>query len=187
MEDMIITHPSPFSDFEYSRINEIDTVQFHNFSSGAISYNWDFGDGQFSEEENPWHKYNNYGTYNVSLTSVNEYNCKNIKVDSINFELFKGLYVPTAFSPENTSDGVREFKAVGIGLVKFHLVVYDTWGNLLWETTKLERGVPVESWDGTFKGQALPPDVYVWHIKEAVFKDGKSFDGQRYGTVTLIK
>ncbi len=187
VEDLIITHPSPLSDFEYTRINEIDTVQFHNFSSGAISYLWDFGDDQFSEEENPWHKYNNYGTYNVSLTAVNQYNCKNTKIDSINFELFKGLFVPTAFSPGNVSDEVREFKAVGIGLVKFHLVIYDTWGNLLWETTKLDRGVPVESWDGTYKGHPLPPDVYVWHIKEALFKDGKSYEGQRYGTVTLIK
>ncbi|MBE0654394.1 MAG: PKD domain-containing protein, partial [Bacteroidales bacterium] len=185
--DYITTNPSPVADFQYSRVNEIDTVQFHNFSSGAISWLWDFGDGNSSLEENPWHRYRYYGMYNISLTAINEYNCKNTRLDSINFELFKGLFVPTAFSPGNTSEEVREFKAIGIGLIKFHLLVYDTWGNLIWETTQLDRGVPSEAWDGTFNGKPLSPDVYVWHLKEAVFKDGKTYDGNRYGSVTLIK
>ncbi len=186
-KDYIKVNPSPVSDFDYTKINGLDTVQFHNYSTGAISYSWNFGDGQLSADENPWHRYTVYGMYNVSLTSVNKFNCKNTKVDSINFELFKGLYMPNALSPGDASKGVSEFKAVGTGLIKYHLVIYDTWGNLIWETTKLERGVPVEAWDGTLKGKPLPPDVYVWHIKEAVFKDGKAFEGQRYGSITLIK
>ena len=186
-ENFITTNPSPISDFTYTRVNEIDTVQFNNNSSGAISYLWDFGDGHLSEETDPWHRYLNYGTYNVSLTAINEYNCRNIMSDSINFELFKGLFLPNAFSPENYSAKVRLFMAVGIGLTKYHLLIYDTWGNLLWETEKLEQGVPAEAWDGTFKGKPLPPDVYVWYLKEVIFKDGTTYNGKRYGTITLIK
>lgn len=186
--DYITTNPSPISDFDYVRINEIDTVQFNNYSYGAISYVWDFGDGTTSEEENPWHKFRNYGSYNISLTSVNEYDCVDVLVDSIEFALFKGLYMPTAFSPDNILEELREFRAVGIGLERFHLVVYDTWGNLLWETTKLERGVPVESWDGRDEeGKLLPPDVYVWHLKTAIFRDGSRYKGEEYGSITLIR
>jgi len=186
-EAYITTNPSPVSDFSYSRINEIDTVQFHNYSSGAISYLWDFDDGQSSEETDPWHKYNYYGIYNVSLTATNEYDCRSTSYETINFELFKGLFLPNAFSPGNLSEEVREFKAVGIGLIKYHLLVYDTWGNKLWETDELERGVPAEGWDGTLDGKPLMPDVYVWHLKEAIFKDGSTYEGPRYGTITLIK
>jgi len=186
-ENYIKVNPSPVSDFDYIKINGLDTVQFNNHSSGAISYTWNFGDGLSSAEENPWHRYTFYGTYRVSLTSVNKYDCKNIKVDSINFDLFKGLFMPNALSPGDPSKGVSEFKAIGTGLIKFDLVIYDTWGNQIWETTQLERGTPGESWDGTFNGKPLPPDVYVWHLKEAVFKDGKAYEGPRYGSITLIK
>jgi PKD repeat protein len=186
-DNFIKVNPSPVSDFDYTKINGLDTVQFNNHSSGAISYLWNFGDGLSATEENPWHRYTYYGVYKVSLTSLNEYNCKNTLEKPISFDLFKGLFMPNALSPGDASKGVSEFKAVGTGLIKFHLVIYDTWGNLIWETTKLERGMPVEAWDGTLKGKPLPPDVYVWHLKEAVFKDGKAFDGPRYGSITLIK
>jgi PKD repeat protein len=186
-EDYITTNPSPVSDFSFTRTREIDTIYFNNLSSGAISYVWDFGDGQSSDKEEPWHKYLYYGTYDVSLVTINEYNCRDTMFNTIDFKLYKGLFLPNAFSPNNPSAKVREFKAVGIGLIKFHLLVYDNWGNLLWETEKLENGIPVEAWDGTFKGKPLSPDVYVWYLKEAVFKDGTSYDGKRYGTITLIK
>jgi len=39
-----------------------------SFSEEIISYLWDFGDGNTSQEENPQHKYENSGTYSVSLT-----------------------------------------------------------------------------------------------------------------------
>ncbi|MFO7935136.1 MAG: PKD domain-containing protein [Bacteroidales bacterium] len=186
-EDFITTNPSPISDFDYSRVDEIDTIYFHNYSSGAIAYIWDFGDGEFSEEENPWHSYKHYGKYSVSLTTINEYDCKDIKTDSINFELIKGLFLPDALSPGNISEDIGNFKAVGIGLKKYHLLIYDTWGNLIWETTELYRGMPAEAWDGTFNGKPLDPDVYVWHLKEATFKDGSEYKGERYGTITLIR
>ncbi|MEX2191149.1 MAG: PKD domain-containing protein, partial [Bacteroidota bacterium] len=45
------------------------TVTFQNRSwQGATSYEWDFGDGGSSTEENPSHTYTNAGTYTVTLT-----------------------------------------------------------------------------------------------------------------------
>jgi PKD repeat protein len=44
-------------------------VEFTDQSSGAlIGWNWDFGDGNTSNEQNPSHMYNTPGTYTVSLT-----------------------------------------------------------------------------------------------------------------------
>lgn len=43
------------------------TVNFTNTSSGANSYNWNFGDGNTSTQQNPTHTYSAAGTYNVVL------------------------------------------------------------------------------------------------------------------------
>ncbi len=36
---------------------------------------WSFGDGQISTEENPYHKYENPGSYTVSLTVISKDGC----------------------------------------------------------------------------------------------------------------
>ena len=44
-------------------------VMFNNLSTGEInSWDWDFNDGYFSEEQNPTHLFENNGIYNVCLT-----------------------------------------------------------------------------------------------------------------------
>jgi len=46
------------------------TVTFSNLSQNALTYLWDFGDGQTSTVQNPVHTYSALGTYSVTLTSV---------------------------------------------------------------------------------------------------------------------
>ncbi|MDD3621012.1 MAG: PKD domain-containing protein [Methanofollis sp.] len=50
------------------------TVQFTSQSTGTppLSYSWEFGDGNTSNEENPAHIYADEGTYSVTLTVENE-------------------------------------------------------------------------------------------------------------------
>ena len=47
---------------------------FSNSSTGAVSYEWDFGDGNMSTEESPTHVYASADTYTVTLTAINESN-----------------------------------------------------------------------------------------------------------------
>ncbi len=47
-------------------------VNFTNTSSNADTYEWDFGDGNSSTEENPVHSYTEGGDYEVTLTAMNE-------------------------------------------------------------------------------------------------------------------
>ncbi len=48
-----------------------NSVTFTNSSTGAASYNWDFGDGATSTLQNPGHTYPATGTYNVRLIAAN--------------------------------------------------------------------------------------------------------------------
>ncbi len=46
----------------------LDSIPFENLSIGEnLTYNWDFGDGNNSNEENPIHQFENEGDYNVCL------------------------------------------------------------------------------------------------------------------------
>ncbi|HEV2830340.1 MAG TPA: PKD domain-containing protein, partial [Hanamia sp.] len=55
------------------------STQFTDLSlSGSGSLNkweWDFGDGNFSDVQNPQHTYNSVGSFNVSLRATNNFGC----------------------------------------------------------------------------------------------------------------
>ena len=57
------------ADFQFNS-DEL-AVRFTNNSSNASSYQWDFGDGTLSEQENPNHNYASEGIYQVQLISIN--------------------------------------------------------------------------------------------------------------------
>ena len=50
--------------------------KFIDKSIGATSWNWDFGDGNYSTEQTPIHTYSSPGTYTVQLTVKND-TCEN--------------------------------------------------------------------------------------------------------------
>jgi beta propeller repeat protein len=47
-------------------------VQFTDNSQGATGWNWNFGDGATSTQQNPMHTYSAAGNYTVALTASNE-------------------------------------------------------------------------------------------------------------------
>ena len=53
--------------FTYS--NDNGTITFTNLSQYASNWDWDFGDGSYSTDENPVHTYLNSGLYTVMLIS----------------------------------------------------------------------------------------------------------------------
>lgn len=57
-------------DFELTSGEAPIDISFNNTSSNAVSFNWNFGDGTESKEENPTKTYYHAGTYNVTLTAT---------------------------------------------------------------------------------------------------------------------
>ncbi len=68
--DAITVIDIPVADF--SVVENDATIDLTNTSVGAISYAWDFGDSNTSNEENPSHTYSTSGTYTVTLEATNE-------------------------------------------------------------------------------------------------------------------
>ena len=46
-------------------------IQFNDSSTNATSWNWNFGDGNNSTEQNPVHTFSSAGNYTVNLTASN--------------------------------------------------------------------------------------------------------------------
>lgn len=56
-----------------------NAVSFINLSSGAVAFDWDFGDGgEHSAEVSPEHAYTKPGTYTVTLTAYNLAGCASV-------------------------------------------------------------------------------------------------------------
>ena len=60
----------PLASFVFTGGDQIENFldfQFSNFSSGATSFNWDFGDGTTTEDFEPLHTFPGEGSYTVTL------------------------------------------------------------------------------------------------------------------------
>jgi len=169
-------------------------VKFVNQSIGAKYYYWTFGNGTFSFDKNPVTDYSDDGTYLIKLTAFSPIHCTDTCAYPFTL-LFKGLYIPNAFAPTVSNGLGGTFKPAGVNLRRYRIEIYDNWGHLLWESTKLDdQGRPAEAWDGTYQGELMPQGTYMWKAS-AEFVDGTIWQGpgtgagggQTFGTVTLLR
>lgn len=65
----ILAMDIPVANFEYTV--DLNHVQMTNTSIEGLSYDWTFGDGGVSDEENPTHNYIRTGNYIINLTAEN--------------------------------------------------------------------------------------------------------------------
>lgn len=81
------------------------------------------------------------------------------------------LEMPNAFSPNEDDDINKIYKAKSNyqSIVEFKAVIYNRWGQKLFEWTD-----PAEGWDGTYKGNPCKQGVYFVEVK------AKGADGKKY-------
>mgnify|MGYP001283875623 CR=1 FL=1 len=138
-------------------------VTFTNASSAnAASFLWDFGDGTNSTETSPEHSFPMGAAedYVVCLTAYSSNGCPDTYCTPLPVIDLPGIFVPNAFTPDG--DGRNDvFRVSGSGLSSkgFHLMIFNRWGELIFDTTDLN-----ESWDGTRNGSIVKNDVYVWTV-----------------------
>ncbi len=172
--------PVPTAGFAFSP-NPGETnkpINFTNTSTGAVSYLWDFGDGETSEQANPSHLFNDSKVFNVCLSVFNEAGCSDTICQSVTAKVIPLLDVPNAFTPGRFGqNSIIEVKGFGIGKIDWR--IYNRWGQLIFQTSNRKEG-----WDGTYKGAIQPMDVYTYTL-DVEFTDGKKF--RKTGDITLLR
>jgi PKD repeat protein len=160
-------------------------IQFMNTSGGGTSpYQsyWDFDDGSMSNEVSPLHRYSSNTSYlgeayQPELIISDANGCSDTIRQKISMDYFNGLFVPNAMAMDYGNGEQKVFMPKGKSLMKYHLTIYDRFGNKLFETSAInsEDGSPMEAWDGKTDGKKAEEGVYVWKIN-ATFSDGSTWD-----------
>ena len=104
--------------------------------------------------------------------------------NSVRVQKGSQLLIPNAFSPglggSGSGDGRNDyFLPLMRGVSEFQMLVFNRWGELLFETKNAEVG-----WDGYYKGKLCPQDVYVYKIT-AKYENGNMIT--RVGDIHLIR
>jgi len=88
---------------------------FTDSSLNAVSWLWNFGDGQTSTQQNPVHTYNHTGSYNVSLTITSANGCSSTKVEQYAMNFLNLGAAPAAHTLDTIPPLDVQFSANSIG------------------------------------------------------------------------
>ncbi|HEV7231965.1 MAG TPA: gliding motility-associated C-terminal domain-containing protein, partial [Bacteroidia bacterium] len=153
-------------------------IFFKDHSSGANSWSWNFGDfaGSSSILQNPSYVYPDTGCFVAQLAVTNSYGCVDTTSRPLCIRPDFTFYAPNAFTPNG--DGTNDFwqpKGLGIDPATYHLMIFDRWGNLVFETHTWG-----ESWDGRANTgtDIAQTDTFVWKVTLRDYLENKhAFSG----------
>ncbi|PCH94366.1 MAG: hypothetical protein COB85_05715 [Bacteroidetes bacterium] len=149
---------------------------------GASIYNWTPSAGlSCTNCPNPIATPTQTTTYTVIGTDVN--GCTD--TSTIEVEIGYVIFIPEIFSPSSTElpNTVAFVQGKGIQEV-VTFIIYDRWGEKVFENQNFQANDPNMGWDGTFNGQLMNPAVFVYYV-EAIYLNGEEYTEQ--GDLTLMK
>lgn len=88
------------------------------------------------------------------------------------------VFVPNAFTP-NGDELNDQLRVDGNQITEMYLAIYNRWGERVFEATNQSQ-----TWDGTFEGKPLNPDVF-GYIFTATCSNGDTFSSQ--GNISLLR
>lgn len=173
----------PVSSFTYSPtvVSPNTPYTFVNNSINATQFKWDFGDNNsrvINSMTDVLHEYMLSGTYTVQLIALNDVGCKDTSTQTLTAVVHPAFDVPNAFTPGRGGEN-SVIKVRGFGIMSMRWVIYNRWGQKVFESTDKDRG-----WDGTFNGKLQPMDVYTYTL-DLTLTTGENF--KKTGDITLIR
>ena len=179
IRDLHIFHlPDPSFSFNPFTASILDpSIQFTNTTISAWPVLWDFDDFTFSVEENPLHKFEDPGRYDVMLTVSDT----NLCIDSISHQILIDydfvVYIPTSFTPngDNLNDIFRPSGFRMNKLIGYEFTIYNAWGGEVFSTNDI-----LDYWDGS----NADAGVYTWILG---IIDEMGAMQEKSGQVTLIR
>ena len=157
-------------------------ITFQNTSSSdATSFVWQFGDGDSiatASRQDVSHEFNETKVYTVLLIAYNGSGCSDTARKQVQTLVEPAIDVPNAFTP--LTGGVNGVVyARGFDIAKLKFTIWNRWGQKMFETSDRKQG-----WDGRYKGEVQPMDVYTYTL-DVEFFDGKK--ATKKGDITLIR
>ncbi|MFT3885999.1 MAG: gliding motility-associated C-terminal domain-containing protein [Flavobacteriales bacterium] len=156
------------------------TVHLHATPASGVTYSWTPAAAVSDPSaSNPTAFVTGTTTFVVTVTDGVCTHADSVKVDVYEVNCDEpDIFVPDAFTPNG--DGNNDVLRVrGRAITDLDFKVFDRWGEEVFSTTDITKG-----WDGTFKGKAVDPAVYVYWLK-AKCLEGRSFF--KKGNVTVIR
>ena len=162
-------------DFPVVTINHPE-ITFTNQTLGALTYKWDFGDGTYSTEASPTHRYSEIRKYRVLLEAKNNMGCTDTIGTDVEVIPIK-FYAPNAFRPDSDIEKNRTFKPFlnATDPKNYQLQIFNRIGSELFQSLNPDIG-----WDGANAEQG----VYVWIVK---YLDIQGYPHSQKGTVMLVR
>lgn len=190
---LVTVHPRPQAHFEITPEKAIlpkDEIHFLNYSTIAVKFKWDFGDGSTSDFFEPRHSYAKFSNYNVHLVVYSDWGCSdsltviNAFSGSEYFIKFPNAFIPNTQGPtggyysSKSDEAAQVFHPGYSGISDYQLKIFSKLGILIFESSDINLG-----WDGYNKGQLCEPGVYIWKVR-GKFRNGEPFI--KMGDVTLL-
>ncbi len=125
------------------------------------------------------------GDITYTLTATSAQGCSVTDEVTVFVKKSRKIFVPNAFSPNG--DGFNDYLTVFAGpqvLTIKSFLLFDRWGNNLFEYYNLPPNDVARGWDGNYRGKKMDVGVYVW-FAEVEFLDGKVIIFK--GDVTLVR
>lgn len=166
-------------------------IYLSNRSLDASQFEWDFGDGNGSNDAEPIHYYQEEGIYDISLIARASNGCADTltRIGIVEAKAVGRVLIPNAFSPNTEGPiggetggipGTNDiFLPMTQQVVEFEMLIFNRWGELLFQSKNKNIG-----WDGYYNGKLMPQDVYIYKLN-LVYENGEK--GTRVGDVNLIR
>ena len=119
------------------------------------------------------------GDYSLEVT--NSFGCNEVvDVTVLNDEIDCDYhtYLPNVFSPNGDNENDVLYVR-GKGIQSFTLIIYNRWGNKVFETTDINIG-----WDGSYRGIEQGNAVFVYYLTATFINGGKK---EEQGNVSIVK
>jgi gliding motility-associated-like protein len=170
----------PTADFIVSSNTLVEDlpITVANLSSNAVSYNWDFGDGNTSTVVHPNNTWADPGVYVITLVATNEIGCVDSIQKLIRIKEEYWVYVPNAFTP----DGDRfnnYFSASTVNIRELNVSIFNRWGEVVYTSDDVNF-----RWDGTYEGLKCQDGIYTYKIS---YISNSGEEDTIYGHVALLQ